>query len=978
MSLQASETTRIPVATYRIQLNKKFNFKQALRVTSYLERLGISDCYSSPILRARKGSTHGYDVTDHREINQELGTLHEFNQWVSRLHSYDMGFLLDIVPNHMAISDENRLLLDVLEYGPFSKYSNFFDIDWSPSFARELKNRLLLPILGTTIDEALRNHDISLVFSNGEFGFQIYSNRLPLTPKSYARILDRVKIKLTNAQFDQGNALFRELVSGLAKLPNSLSIITSKQRGYPFSLASRMKEKLGRLCQNYPEFNGAIHQILDELRKNDVEIKLLLREQFYAIEFWKDAINKANYRKFATVSDLIAIREERSEVFDEAHNLVLNLVADHKIDGLRIDHIDGLYDPSEYLSRLQKSCQISNEDLSKNFYVIVEKILGEGEEIPKDWQIYGTTGYEFLCDLNGIFVDSSYALKFDQIYSNFISKKNANFDKIVEMCRRKIIDTSMKSELVRLTDSLFDLVGDLYGNARVSKEILKAALEEVAIFFPVYRTYSSSQVSTAAEQYVELAIELANSHFSNAKSESSLKKAAIGDIRRILLLDYPEKLSRSQRKKWRSFLMRFQQFTAPIAAKGIEDTAFYIYNRLASLNEVGGNPERFGISLEEFHKRNLKRLTTHPHSLLATSTHDTKRSEDVRARINVLSEIPDQWNEALISWSNLNKNKKTIVKGEESPSKNDEYLLYQTMLGVWPLGKINKNDRVELIQRISSYMKKAVREAKVKTSWTDPDPEYEKALDEFIKSILDPRDAGPEFVSSFEKFQEHVSYFGMLNSLSQLLIKLTSPGVPDIYQGNEIWDFSLVDPDNRRPVDFQIRAQMLSSIERRIRNSKGSPSLHFLARDLVSNMQNGLIKMYVLYQSLRFRKAHEMLFKNGDYFPILAKGLEKEHVCAFMRKTKNEKCIVIAPRLFVSLLNGEKYQNAKSVWKDTVLVIPRGKSASSTCFNIFTGKKVEVLNDGEGNMVLSLSDSLDGFPVALIEPLENSLLFETS
>jgi (1->4)-alpha-D-glucan 1-alpha-D-glucosylmutase len=985
MSLGTKDATRIPVSTYRLQLTKDFKFKQAHGITPYLKKLGISDCYSSPILKARRGSTHGYDVIDHQEINRELGSLSEFNQWISRLHSYDMGFLLDIVPNHMAISDENRLFLDVLEYGPFSKYSDFFDIDWNPSYPLDLKNRLILPILGTTVEEALTNHSISFTFSNGEFGLQVYSMKLPLTPQSYARILRYIKRKLQSAHFVRVNALRKldRIADGFEKLPNSLSS-GIKESIYPFRFASKKKGDLTRLCLTHPDMSRAMHQALNEFQ-NSVrddgydEIKNLLREQFFKLEFWKNAINIVNYRRFATVNDLIAIREERPTVFEEAHEFIFNLITSRKIDGLRVDHVDGLYDPADYLSRLQKNCRrnfrISNNNTSvadhrKTFYVIVEKILGEGENVPRNWSTNGTTGYEFLCDLNSIFVDSFNSSKFDRIYSNFVSGQNTNFERIVESCRRKIVDSSMQSELMRLTNLFFWIGKDLHDSNYASKEDVKEAIREVAISFPVYRTYSSSQVSARDSRYVEESINSARVHFSRKGKTTNKYNRILNEIRAVLLFDYPRNISQDQRDKWRSFVMRFQQFTAPIAAKGIEDTAFYVYNRLTSLNEVGGNPRKFGISIEEFHKRNLDRLATHPHTLLTTSTHDTKRSEDVRARINVLSEIPDQWNEALLSWSNLNRSKKRIVGEEEEwPSKNDEYLLYQTMLGVWPLRKVNKEEeREELIQRISSYMKKAVKEAKLKTSWTDPNLEYERALDEFIKSILDsPRSTktsgSREFISSFEKFQKQVSYYGMLNSLSQLLIKLTSPGIPDIYQGNEIWDFSLVDPDNRRPVDFELRSKMLSSLERRIKSAKSA--LEILARNLVSNMDSGLIKMYVLHQGLKFRNEHEKLFKNGTYVPLVAKGPKSEHVFAFMRKTQDDECIVVATRLFVSLLNSKKYHNAKNIWKDTSVVLPKGKRDHSYS-DIFTGRKIEVARDQEANAILHLSSVLDEFPIALI------------
>src|SRR5487761_590624 len=984
----AKDAIRIPTATYRLQLNKDFNFRQADRITSYLKRLGISDCYSSPILRARRGSTHCYDVTDHEQINPELGSWNEFNRWVEILHSYGMGLLLDFVPNHMAISDENLLIMDVLEYGPFSKYSHFFDINWNPPNIADLRNRLILPILGTDIHEVFRNRHISLRFSKVEFWLQVYSSKFPLTPKSYTSILNRTRRKLTLAGFTEKEILSKldKIIGDAAKLPDAL--YSRREVRYPFSVARMMRIDLGRLCLANSEIEKAISQVLDEFQNNlkegrYKEIVNLLREQFYKLEFWRNAINKVNYRRFVTINDLIAICEEKPSVFKEAHEFILNLVASQKVNGLRVDHIDGLYNPSDYLASLQKSCQrrhliskranMENKQRSytrnyqNTFYIIVEKILGEGEKIPRSWRVQGTTGYEFLCDLKGLFIDHRNSSKFDRIYSNFIHPQNTTYERIVASSRRTIIDSSMKSELSNLSNLLADIIKSLPHINHPSEKEMRVAIKEVVVCFPVYRTYTSSRVSVADRHYVEQSTKSAIFHLRKKNSNGRYHRI-IDDIRRILLLDFPKNISRSQRIKWRLFVMRFQQLTAPVAAKGIEDTAFYVYNKLISLNEVGGNPEDFGISVKEFHQRNLKRLAGYPHSLLTSSTHDTKRSEDVRARINVLSEIPSQWNDAVLSWSGFNQDKKSVVKGELSPSKNDEYMLYQTLIGVWPLGRMNSSQKEELIQRISSYTKKAVREAKVKTSWTDPNLEYEGALDTFIKSILDTASIKEDrqFISSFQGFQEQISYHGMLNSLSQLLMKLTCPGIPDIYQGNEIWDFSLVDPDNRRPVDFVLRSKMLSSLERLVLSSK--TKMDMLTRDLMSKMGNGLIKMYVLQQGLKFRSQHEALFKKGSYTALRVTGPKSENVCAFMRKTKDDECIVVVPRLFVSLLSGIKYHKAKHMWKDTCLILPRKiASTSATSYsNIFTGKKVVGVENQEGYPTIRLSDVLEGFPVALL------------
>lgn len=953
MRFTSKVASRIPTSTYRLQLNKNFAFKQASQVISYLHRLGVSDLYLSPILRARSGSMHCYDVTDHTMLNPEIGNLRQFRKLAEEIQVRGMGILLDIVPNHMAISEENPRLMNVLEYGPFSKYSDFFDVNWRPLNAPDLQCRLVLPILGTKITEALRKGHVSIVFSkNGKLFLQVYSSKLPLTPRSYERILSIASKSLTN-QNEKVLKLLNKVSKSLVMLPNSL--VCGSGSYYPFEKAAADMERIRKLCVIYPQIRRTIidttQKISNSTKWASREIRPILDDQFYKLEYWKDGINRLNYRRFATVTDLIAVCAEKPSVFDESHSFVLQLIAEGKITGLRIDHIDGLFDPSNYLARLQKEC-IAHLKHEKNpltserpFFVVVEKILEKDEELSAKWQIHGTTGYEFLCDLNNIFVESSNSLKFDRIYSNFISKE-ITLEKIVELSRRNILNSSLKSELIYLTGLLSNIF-EGSGFHDFCNEDLKDAIKEIALWFPTYRTYSSFRVSDSDRRYVKQA---------SGNAMRCLKERAhiISRIEKILLLDFPKGLSLSQRKKWRLFDMRFQQLTAPIAAKGIEDTVFYIYNRLVSLNEVGGNPGDFGISIKEFHRRNFERLQTHPHSLLATSTHDTKRSEDVRARINVLSEIPEQWSDFLRSCNKLNAQKKSILYGESCPSKNDEYMLYETMIGVFPYGKVKITN--ELVERISSYMNKAVREAKIETSWIDQNQAYEEGLQRFIKELLDKNNK--TFFSNFQKIHDQTSYHGMLNSLSQILLKLTCPGIPDIYEGNEIWDYSLVDPDNRRPVDFQKRSKMLSYLERRIRTSKPEE----LALFLMSNMEHGLIKMYVLHRGLEFRSGHQELFKQGEYIPLSVLGTNSDHICSFMRKTIFDQCIVIAPRLFVSLLKGRKYQNAKGVWGNTTLILPKESDTDAAYFDIFTGKKVTI---SKGNH-LALSQILGDFPVALL------------
>lgn len=954
MTFDPRLATRIPNATYRVQLNKNFGFREAAKIVPYLKRLGISDIYTSPILKARSGSLHCYDVTDHAVLNPEIGTTQDFNSLVEDLHSARMGVLLDIVPNHMALSHENRLLMDVLKFGPSSKYAKYFDIYWDSP----MRGKILLPLLGDKISKVLREGKISPIFSDGEFLLRVYGMDLPLTPSSYARILQETRQELRRREFSNGRAL-RELGESASRLKRLPDPSMNTMKSYPYQIADRERKLLERLCSTYPEIERAIGLAL----RNSRVTLLLMGNQFYKLEFWKDAIRRLNYRRFATINDLIGICVERTEVFEESHRLVLDLVAKKKINGLRIDHIDGLLEPSAYLARLQKRCQESLNRRRESFYVVVEKILGDGEEIPKSWKVHGTSGYEFLCDLNNIFVKQESSSRFDKIYSRF-TRESRDFQKIAEHSKRKIIDSRMSAELTSLARLFIETVEDSDSDSYSLHEAA-AAIREVAVSLSIYRTYSDRKISPTDRRSIELAIGRAQNYL---QSRTGNYEDIMDKLGRVLTMDFEESLGSQQRQRLIRFVKRFQQFTGPVAAKGVEDTAFYIYNRLVSLNEVGGNPANFGISVDEFHRRNINRLlSSNPLSLLATSTHDTKRSEDARAKINVLSEMPDEWESELRAWSALNERNKPVVDGKSCPTRNDEYLLYQSMLGIWPLGMISSE---ELKQRIISYMKKAVREEKLRTSWINPNPKYEQGLDLFISRILEfgRRRPSASFLTRFVKFNERIGYCGMLNSLSQLVLKLTSPGVPDIYQGSEIWDYSLVDPDNRRRVDFDLRARMLSNLDLRIIKYEGRRNL--LARDLVSEMESGLVKMYVLSESLKFRAKHEKLFREGDYIPLEVKGSERDHICAFRRKnpeTDDEECIVVAPRMFVSLLNGARYENQKkNVWKDTKLVLS-GRKNSKTYRDIFTGNKIKP--DVSGSFrTLALSEILEDFPLAILHP----------
>jgi (1->4)-alpha-D-glucan 1-alpha-D-glucosylmutase len=840
---------RIPAATYRLQFNSLFRFRDAQAIVAYLNDLGITDIYASPYLKAKKGSMHGYDIVDHNALNPEVGTEEEYAQCVKELGRHGMGQILDIVPNHMYIqSSDNGWWMDVLENGPSSVYAGFFDIDWDP-VKKELRNKVLLPVLGDQYGKVLDNQELQLSFEEGSFSLHYYDLKFPVVPKTYITLLenrlDALEERLTREHPDFVELL--SIITALTHLPPYTEMSPEK-------VAERHREKeitkkrLGTLYQE----SAAIREHIDEsvslfngVRGDPRTFDLLdglLDMQVYRLSYWRVATEEINYRRFFDINHLAAIRMEDPQVFRETHRLVMQLIREGKITGLRVDHPDGLYDPSEYFHRLQLSCfsqlragfreglqeeapLAGSPDLApevigrydelfppdsgrKPFYIVGEKILLKGERMPEEWPIFSTTGYVFLNSLNGIFVETKNARAFDGLYKKFMSS-NLSYQDVVYENKKLIMEVAMSSEVNTLGHYL-NLISEKDRHTRdFTLNSLTHAIIEVIAYFPVYRTYINSySVVDRDHQYIEIAV-------SKAKRKNPAISASIFDfLRDVLLLRFPENIAVDNKKEWLDFVMRFQQITGPVMAKGLEDTAFYVYNRLVSLNEVGGMPERFGTPIETFHGQNIERMKSWPHALIASSTHDTKRSEDVRARINVLSEIPDEWRRHLALWRRLNRKRRLMVDGQFAPDRNEEYLFYQTLVGAWPVGEMDEAGYAGFRERIRGYMLKAIREAKVNTSWVNPNAIYEDAVMIFVDSVLsDAR--GNQFPKEFLPFRQKISHFGMFNSLSQTLLKITCPGVPDFYQGTEIWDFSLVDPDNRRPVDYGLRTEMLRGLGRR-------------------------------------------------------------------------------------------------------------------------------------------------------------------
>jgi (1->4)-alpha-D-glucan 1-alpha-D-glucosylmutase len=987
---------RVPIATYRLQFNHQFKFSNAKSIISYLHELGISDCYASPYFMANKGSLHGYDVLDPNQLNPEIGTDEEYREFVKELRKYEMGQILDIVPNHMSIAgDENSWWVDVLENGPSSVFADFFDIDWDP-VEKSLKNRVLLPILGDQYGRVLENQELTLMFDEGAFFINYGGRKLPLDPVSYNKIL-RFRIDELEKETGKDHPHLQELLSivtALGHLPLHIERDAEK-------ILERRREKeviKRRLSTVYHEseqirslinantliFNGQKNQP----RSFDL-LDQLLNDQVYRLSHWRVATEEINYRRFFDINELAAIRVEDPNVFKEVHQFVFKLIREGKITGLRVDHPDGLYNPAEYFYRLQKGCFVqlclrsrvssdepadeegikrlydevlfknSNSSIKTPFYIVGEKILTKGERIPEDWPISGTIGYALMAPLNGIFIDTENAKRFDEIYRRFVGSK-LNYQDLVYDKKKLIMVTTMSSEVNALGHFL-DRISEKDRNTRdFTLNSLTAAIVETIACFPVYRTYvNPCGVVERDRRYIEQAV-------ARAKRKNPASSETTFDfLQDVLLLKYPSDLSEPGKAEWLSFVMKFQQVTGPVMAKGLEDTVFYVYNRLASLNEVGGSPDRFGTPLDAFHGQNIERMKSWPCGLSATSTHDTKRSEDVRARLNVLSEIPDEWRHRLARWSRVNKKRKSVVEGQAVPDRNEEYLFYQTLLGVWPLHPMNGTEYEVFERRIKDYMLKAAREAKVNSSWISPNLPYENALLKFIEDVISPAPNNP-FMQDFDPFRKKVSYYGMLNSLSQTLLKITSPGVPDFYQGTEIWDFSLVDPDNRRPVDFDIRKDMLKTLKEKMA-TRGS-DLPGFARGLLQDWGNGSIKLYVTFRSLNYRRENRELFMEGAYLSLQGDGELKEHICAFARQWEGKVILVIVPRFLARLVKSpDELPLGHKVWGGSWLVIPP-EIPSGRFKSILTGEAMGLVKQ-DGKVALPLDQVFANFPAAMLEAI---------
>jgi (1->4)-alpha-D-glucan 1-alpha-D-glucosylmutase len=1000
--LSATGGVTRPVATYRLQFNNHFKFEDAERLLDYLQALGVTHVYSSPILKARAGSMHGYDIIDHNRINPELGGEEGFEKLCRALRQRGMGLVLDLVANHVGVNEDvNHWWQDVLENGRASEYANYFDIDWNP-LKPELRDRLLLPVLGGQYGEELENGNLRLVYDEEHARVMVdyFGKRFPVDPHSYPLIFSSPRaVRGAPVQRDEAQppeadlAELRTLLAEFGELPAHNShdhdAIRLRRNRIP-ELRNRLLGILRlhpRLLEYFvstiESFNGAPgdSQSFDRLHR-------LLEAQPYRLAHWKVSAEEINYRRFFDINDLVGLKMENPRVFAATHALIRRLLADGSVTGLRIDHPDGLYNPQQYFTRLQMlycaaHCAgpephgaVAENGIEAPFqeifgrnqwtlgrpplYLIVEKILQPGEPLPSEWPVDGTVGYEFANLANGIFVDARAERPLTTLYRRFTGLARSP-QEIVYASKRQIMKTALPSEVNTLTQMLSEISTADRHARDFTINALRDAIREVIASFPVYRTYIDERghVSERDSAIIHQAVR-------TAKRQNASTPAAIFDfLRDVLLLKPPARGSGADILRQRlAFTLKFQQLTGPVMAKGLEDTAFYVYNRFIALNEVGGSPQKFGVTVDEFHEANRARAAHWAFSMLTTSTHDSKRSEDVRARLDVLSEMPSAWSATVNRWRRNNRTaKRTLADGRVIPDANEEYLLYQTLVGAAPVGlgqTVSESEIEDFRGRIQQYMFKAVHEAKINLSWINPDGEYVEALRQFIDEILASAQGRRRnnFWAQFTDFIPPIVFFGAMNSLAQTLLKITSPGMPDTYQGNELWDFSLVDPDNRRAVDFELRQKFLRGLQARA----DSGNLDELCRELLSNWDDGRVKLWTTLRALNFRREYAELFKCGSYVPLVAHGSKQEQICAFARvnKKKDEMAAIIVPRLSCTLMKGEIKPPLGPVWENTSLELPR--ESAEHFLNIFTGKVIATNAAHE----LACSEIFADFPVALL------------
>ncbi|MGA8407731.1 MAG: malto-oligosyltrehalose synthase [Candidatus Acidiferrales bacterium] len=946
----------IPLSCYRLQFNPNFTFRDASNILNYLTRLGITDIYASPLLQSRSGSGHGYDSTDPTRIDSQLGSEQQFDAFQGELKKHGLGLLLDIVPNHMAASAENPWWMDLLENGPASVYSAYFDVDWHPP-SRILDNKILLPVLGSVYADALKNQELQIIFLRGSFLIKHHDGLFPLAPRSYPMILTH-RQHLLEQKLRPDSASFQEylgIIAALSALPNR-EYVPIDAAGERRLQVEGTKERLQKLYENQPELRTFVDNNLKIFngKRGDAgsfrHLDRLLSEQAYVLSYWQNVNAEINYRRFFSITDLVGVRVEDPMVFDATHNVVFHLIERGAVTGLRIDHIDGLRDPLAYLRRVQEKLQnAADRKNAGEFYVIVEKILSGREELPAESCVQGTTGYEYLNAVNRLFVHPEGGHAAERTYFAFLKNK-VNYQELLYQKKRLVMSTLLAVEMRYLGRQLSILAE----HDRIARDLPRAdmaqALIEVTASFPVYRTYiREMKVPNDARRYIEAAVAAARSRKPNMNS------CCFDFVRSVLLMEDGRNHFAEQREARLAFVMRWQQFTGPIVAKGLEDTTLYVYCPLISLNEVGGDPRPSAPSPFEFTSFIRERQRRWPYGLNSTSTHDTKRGEDVRARINVLSELPGEWRRRLNAWARWNAKKKKVVSRQTAPDRNEEIFLYETLLGAWPLGAA---EMPAFRKRMKEYVIKATREAMVHTRWTRPNVEHESALTDFVAAIIKPGKRNL-FLADFSQFQQKIAYFGMLNGLAQVLLKLTTPGVPDLYQGCELWDLRLVDPDNRGPVDFAQRMQLLDALEERAHENGSS-----LCKELTHNWQDGRAKLYLTWKVLNLRRQQRELFLDGSFLPLQVTGKRAKNLIAFARHKGNKRILTIVPRWLAQARAPMNWERMTEFWRGTKIILPA--KAPSRWENVLSGHRVEVA-PGRKSTSLRAEDVLGNFPVACLQ-----------
>ena len=934
--------TRVPLATYRLQFNSGFTFRQAHAIVDYLHDLGVSDCYASSYLKTVPGSSHGYDVADPTQLNPEIGTEADHAAWTDAMTARGMGHLMDLVPNHMGIAKSaNPWWLDVLENGPSSRFARFFDIEWHP-VKDELAEKVLIPLLGDQYGEVLESQELTLTYRDGAFFVRYHEETLPIAPDTYDMVVaDDLDGWLADQPGDDADELL-SIISSSRNLP-----ARSERAAEAIAVRAREKEVIKRRLAVLADRSDAVRRLIEvsvrrlngtrgQPRSFDA-LDRLLNAQSYRLAHWRVASEEINYRRFFDVNQLAALRMEDPAVFDEVHQFVFTLVERGAVTGLRIDHVDGLFNPGDYLQRLQDRAH-------GDFYVVVEKILGRGEQLSTDWPVAGTTGYEFAATVNNLFVDSRNERAFDDIYRRFIHER-VSFPDLAYRSKKQVLHETMSGDINSLGHQLNRFSERNRHFRDFTLYSLISTLKEVIACFPVYRTYvtDTDPISDHDRRYITEAVQ-------GAKRRAPRVTSVVFDFIQKLLLKQTMATTPEACEERGRFIGKFQQITSPVAAKGIEDTALYVHNRLISLNEVGSDPTQFGAEPAAVHAWMAERQARWPHALSATSTHDTKRGEDVRARLNVLSEIPGAWKPAVTKWRSLNRRVKRDVKGILAPDANEEYLIYQTLVGAWPF-ETDDETRACFLDRLLAYFTKALREAKVHTSWLSPDEEYERAVADFVRAILN-RSRTNMFLQAFEPFQARVAQTGIYNSLAQLVIKITAPGIPDFYQGTELWDLNLVDPDNRRQVDYARRRHALADVAR------CSPA------QLLEHCADGRIKMFVMSRALAARAALRDVYEDGKYRALPTTGSRRECVFAFARGGRAITCV---PRLLTTLTpDGAAPPTGRAVWGDTRIELP--DSVPGRAFrDVFTGATVDA-DEADGARTIAAGAAFEQFPVALLVP----------